>query len=354
VLGTRPEAIKLAFVVDALGTRARIIHTGQHYDATLAQNILDDLAFPPPDESLGVGGTSRARQIGDALVQLDALFEHERPDVVVVQGDTNATVAGALAANAAEIPLVHVEAGLRSHDRRMPEEHNRIVTDHLSDLCCAPTEVSAANLAAEGVDPSRVVVTGNTVVEAVVEMLPPPEEQVALAASLGLEPESYIVATLHRPENVDVRDTVEAILAELAGLPLPVVLPLHPRSLARIDAFGLTSRLSQLRVVEPMPPRAFLGIAARAVLWVSDSGGLQEEASVLKRPVIVVRRSTERPEVQGTFATLVEPSGIGAQAATWLADIDALHHRLAALPSPYGDGSASTRIVAEIERLLRS
>ena len=280
---------------------------------------------------------------------LDTHFSANRPHAVVVQGDTNATVSGALAANAGDILIAHVEAGLRSHDRAMPEEHNRIVTDHLADLCLAPTKVNVENLAAEGISGSRVVETGNTVVEAVGGLLPPPGERSALLGRYGVEREGFVLSTFHRPENVDDRARFETILSELTDLPLPVLLPLHPRSVRRAQEFGLGQLLDQLRVIEPIGYRDFLGLSAETALLVSDSGGVQEEASVVKRPVIVVRRSTERPEVLGTFAERVEPGpAIGELARDRLTDPAALHAALSALPSPYGDGSASQRCIQAV------
>lgn len=356
VLGTRPEAVKLAVLVELLGDAAWVIATGQHYDADLWSSVLGDLGFPVPHEGLAVGGTSRAAQLGRGTEALGDLFGAHHPACVVVQGDTNASAAGALAANACDVPIVHVEAGLRSHDRAMPEEHNRVLVDHLAERCLAPTQTSADNLAAEGITGERVVVTGNTVVEAVLRMCPAPADRRAVVAANGLEPSGYAVATIHRPENVDEPEPFAAILGELAALPVPVLLPLHPRSRARAEALGLGGLLegTSIRVVAPLPPVTFLALAAEAALWVSDSGGLQEEASVLKRPVVVVRRSTERPEVQGTFATLVPPGPrIGDVARELLDDLPAVHARLADLPSPYGDGSASHRSVDVILDLVR-
>ncbi|MEY2571258.1 MAG: hypothetical protein QOE63_1608, partial [Acidimicrobiaceae bacterium] len=233
-------------------------------------------------------------------------------------------------------------------DRAMPEEHNRIVVDHLADLCCAPTATSVANLAAECIDGERVTLTGNTVVEAVLRLVPPADRRAELLQPLGVEADAFVLATIHRPEYVDHPEPRAAILQPLAALPVPVVLPLHPRTAARAASFGLSSALEQLRVIDPLAPAPFLGIAAEAALWVSDSGGLQEEASVLKRPVIVVRRSTERPEVQATFAELVAPGPeIGVRARAWLDD-PARRAALVELPSPYGEGRASELIAARV------
>jgi UDP-N-acetylglucosamine 2-epimerase (non-hydrolysing) len=352
VLGTRPEIVKLAHVIRLLGPAARIVHTGQHYDERLSEVFLRVFDLPEPDTHIGVGGKTRGAQIGSAVSALDAYLEQDPPQAIIVQGDTNASLAGAMAANAREIPLVHVEAGLRSFDRRMPEEHNRVLTDHLSDLLCAPTTVAEKNLANEGIPADRIEVTGNTVVEAVLELLPGAEERSDLLRAHGVEAGRFVLSTFHRPENVDDPVRYGAILDQLSALPLPVVLPLHPRSLARAAEHGLSARLESIRVVEPIGYREFLGLAAESAFLVSDSGGVQEEVSVFKRSVIVVRRSTERPEVLGTFAELVEPADITAVAAPWLEDLEGLHRRLADLPSPYGDGSASELSVKAVEELV--
>jgi UDP-N-acetylglucosamine 2-epimerase (non-hydrolysing) len=351
VFGTRPEVVKLAPVLWALGPTARTIHTGQHYDPALADALLAELGLAPPELRLEVGGTPRGEQLGDAIAGLERAFTAEPPAVVVVQGDTNSTLAGALAANARALPLVHVEAGLRSYDRAMPEEHNRVLTDHLADLCCAPTETSRAQLAAEGIDGDRVVVTGNTVVDAAARMLPVGRERVEVLARYGLEADGFVLSTFHRPENVDDLDRLRSILAELATYPVPVLLPLHPRTRGRLSDADLDA-LGPVRVVEPIGYREFLGLASASAFLVSDSGGVQEEASIVKRPVLVVRASTERPEVLGTFAELLsDTAAIGALGREWMGDLVAIHARLAGLASPYGDGTAGAQTAAAIAAL---
>ncbi len=188
VLGTRPEIIKLGHVIRLLGPAARVIHTGQHYDAKLTDVFFEAFGIERPSELIGVGGKTRGDQIGLALSALEHAFLEDRPDAVVVQGDTNSTLAAALAANAREIPLIHVEAGLRSYDRRMPEEHNRVITDHLADLCLAPTPTASQNLRTEGISEDRIIVTGNTIVEAVNTLLPPPEVREQILRSRSLTP----------------------------------------------------------------------------------------------------------------------------------------------------------------------
>lgn len=353
VLGTRPEVIKLAHIIRLLGPAARVIHTGQHYDANLSEAFFRAFHLAPPSRFLEVGGEPRGIQIGEATSRLTRMFADAPPGAVVVQGDTNAVLAGSLAANAAEIPLVHVEAGLRSYDRAMPEEHNRVVCDHLSDLCLAPTETSAANLAKEGIAGTRVAITGNPVVEALRSLLPSADRRADLMNHHGLTAGGFILSTFHRPENVDHPRTWKTILSDLGGLPLPVVLPLHPRSRQRAAAFGLDRLLDRLRVVDPLPYPDFLALLAECALAVSDSGGVQEEVSVIKRPVVVVRNSTERPEVLGTFATLHRPGdGVVEAILEIVESLDEVHYRLSRTPTPYGDGTASRRSVELIGQLV--
>lgn len=353
VLGTRPEIIKLARITQLLGDDAHIVHTGQHYDANLSDAFFTEFGMRPPDTHIGVGGQTRGAQIGNGTTALDELFTSLCPSAVIVQGDTNAVVAGALAANANGIPLVHVEAGLRSYDRRMPEEHNRVIADHLSDLCLAPTALNVANLAAEGIGGDVVVETGNPIVEAVERLMPTEGERAELARRFGVEPEGFVLGTFHRPENVDDRDTLANLLTSLASLDVPVLIPLHPRTQKRIAEFGLANIAARLHVVDPIGFRDFIGLGAEARLIVSDSGGVQEEVSVYKRPAVVIRRSTERHEVEGTFVQRFEP---GPDLASHLADeLKRAPQRaveLQEVPSPYGDASAPQRSVNAIVDLV--
>lgn len=353
VCGTRPELIKLAPLIRRFGEEASVVYTGQHYDRSMYELIRQDIAEPGSFVELGLGGGRRGAQLGNAVAALDAHFVQEPPDVVIVQGDTTSALAGALAANANDLPLVHVEAGLRSYDRAMPEEHNRVAIDHLADLCCAPTQINFTNLVAEGVAADRITVTGNTVVEALEEALPSHDDSKQLIDGLGLRQDAYVLATVHRPENVDQRDNLETILTELARLPLPVVLPLHPRTAKQCAAFGLDHLLTRLRVIEPQSYKDFLSLARHAAVLVSDSGGVQEEVSVLKRPVVVVRRSTERPEIEGTFGTLVPPGPrVRTEVLRWLDDVSGHREKLARIPSPYGTGSPSGLIEAAVRRMV--
>jgi UDP-N-acetylglucosamine 2-epimerase (non-hydrolysing) len=333
VAGTRPEAIKLAPVVGLLGSEALVIHTGQHYSPGMSGHLATEIAFEPnnlPDET-------RGGQLGRLTGALDRTFRLHQPDAVLVQGDTTSALAGALAANTAGVPLAHLEAGLRSFDRAMPEEHNRVLIDHLSDLCCAPGPVAFANLLAERVAPERIEITGNTIVEAVAAALPSELEQQAFLDHLQLVRSGYVLATVHRPENTDDTESLRTILSELAALPLPVVLPVHPRTQRHIDAFGLTHLAGKLKLIAPTAYPALLTLINNAAVIVSDSGGIQEEVTVLKRPVLVVRRSNERPEAERLFGKRVSPGGeICRIASAWIQDAAAIRARLASIPTPTG------------------
>lgn len=351
VLGTRPELIKLAPVIHRLGERALVVHTGQHFDDNMSQAFLRQLRLGEPHLHLAVGGATRGAQIGRATEAIERFLLDEAPAAVVVQGDTNSGLAGALAANATGTPIVHLEAGLRSYDRAMPEEHNRVLIDALADRCLAPHVSNAEALAREGVAAERIRVTGSTLSDALAMILPSASERAALLAAYGVVPGGFVLATIHRAENADDAGNLGAILRELAALPLPVVLPLHPRTRKKAAEFGFQPLLDALRVVEPTAYREFVTLAGDAALLISDSGGVQEEATIVKRPVLVVRNSTERPEILGTFAHLVSPGPqIGELARPLLARAAEVHAELAALPYPYGT-DATTAVVAAIHEL---
>ncbi|MDQ7910986.1 UDP-N-acetylglucosamine 2-epimerase (non-hydrolyzing) [Phytohabitans sp. ZYX-F-186] len=351
VLGTRPEMIKLAPIAGRLGDRARILHTGQHFDDALSSSILSEVSLTEVAALGMVGGRSRGVQIGAALCALDENFAANRPAMVMVQGDTNAALAGALAANARGIPLVHVEAGLRSNDRAMPEEHNRILIDHISDLLCAPTAGNIANLRAEGIASQRIRLTGNTIVEAVWQHLPSAGRRDEILGAHSVKPDAYVLATLHRPENTDDPAALRTIVTELSDIAsnsLPVLLSIHPRTRAALVANGLLESLEPVSQLPPLPYGEFLALARHAAVIVSDSGGVQEEVTVLKRPLVVVRRSTERPESLRHFAALVTPGpALG----------DAVRRTIASAPDlanarcPYGE-HATARIVEAVNELL--
>lgn len=344
MLGTRPEIIKLAPVIQALDRPPMIVHTGQHYDDEMSGSFFSVFALPPPSHNLGIGGQTRGQQIGQTISGLDEILDEAQPEAVVVQGDTNTTMGSAIAANAHGIPLVHIEAGLRSYDRAMPEEHNRVVADHLADLHLVPTDAAAANLAAEGISGTNVVVTGNTVVDSVLFLLDkaradPPEK-------------NFVLSTFHRPENVDNPNRLRRIVAQLADLDLPVVFAVHPRTASMAEANDIDLDAGNIHSRPPAPYMEFLELLASCSLVIGDSGGLQEEVSVVKKPMVVVRNSTERPEVLGSFCTLVSSvDDIASDAAAWLEGIPHSEAELREIPSPYGDGTAGQKSAIAIEGL---
>ncbi|MFL6105749.1 MAG: non-hydrolyzing UDP-N-acetylglucosamine 2-epimerase [Marmoricola sp.] len=344
VVGTRPEIVKLAPVIRELGERAEVIHTGQHYEASMAGSFFEEFGIGAPDVLLGgVGGADRATQIAAMLHQLGGLFATQEYGAVIVQGDTNTVSAAAQAGNYAGIPVIHVEAGLRSHDRAMPEEVNRLVAGALADVHCAATAVNVANLRAEGVAEERIVLTGNTIVEATEHSLSRPEPMLPVERAVLVR---SVLATIHRPENTDTPQALARIVDAFASIDSPVVLVAHPRTRAALSRHGLLGRAQRLLIVDPVSHRQLLSMMSAARLVVSDSGGLQEECTVVKTPLLVVRRSTERPEsIDAGFSRLVTPErDLAAAIREQLATPRAV---LAGLPSPYGDGLASRRI-AEI------
>jgi UDP-N-acetylglucosamine 2-epimerase (non-hydrolysing) len=350
VFGTRPEIIKLAPVIHRLGATALAVHTGQHFDDNMSRIFLQHLQIGDPDLHLAVGGATRGAQIGEATIAIERFLLQQQPSAVLVQGDTNSALAGALAANATGTPLAHLEAGLRSYDRQMPEEHNRVVIDTLSDLCLAPHHSNADALRNEGIDPSRIRVVGSTLPDAMATIMPGPAERGQLLAAHGLHPARFVLATIHRVENADNADTLAAILGQLAELPMPVVLPLHPRTRDRAETFGLRPLLDRLRPRVPMGYREFVALAKECAVMVSDSGGVQEEAAIVKRPVVVVRRSTERPELLGTFAHLVGAGPeIGATVGALLERITDVHAELETLPYPYGEYGSDNAVAALLQ-----
>ena len=354
VVGTRPEIVKLAPIIRILGAATRFLHTCQHRDEELSGVFLAGARLPQPEMLSGICGEPRHVQIGRMVEQLGRMFAGRPPAAVLVEGDTNTVSAAAQAGSYTGVPVVHVEAGLRSYDRAMPEEINRCVVGALADLHCAPTERAVANLQQEGVPAEKIVLTGNTIVEATLGMLPDEETAREIGAGLGAEPNEYVLATIHRPENTDDPERLRIVLDELSKLGLPVLLPLHPRTRGAVERHGLTAALDRLQPVPPADHRTFLGLARHARLLVSDSGGVQEECTVLKRPLIVVRNSTERPEsIEAGFAHLVQPGPVISELGRQLIADQGLSERLAGIPCPYGDGKASERIAGLLRGFLR-
>ncbi|MGB3951668.1 MAG: UDP-N-acetylglucosamine 2-epimerase (non-hydrolyzing) [Solirubrobacterales bacterium] len=310
IIGNRPQFVKLAAVTALLREdhRETLVHTGQHHDSELSGVFFDQLSLPPPDVDLGISGGGNSSQTGRMLAALEPLVVEYAPDLILVYGDTNSTLAGALAAAQANVPLAHVEAGLRSFDRTMPEEINRVVCDALGALLLVPSESAAANLAREGVT-GEVVVTGDVMGDIVLRMRDALEPGAA-RASLGIGDGEYILLTAHRAANVDDPERLAALVELIESLRLPVVFPVHPRTAARLAEFGLGDRLRDATGVTLLPSLGYgetiaLAAGARAVL--TDSGGLQKEAVWLGTQCLTMRSVTEWPEtVESGWNTLVE------------------------------------------------
>lgn len=304
IVGARPNFMKAAPVMRALGDRARqtLIHTGQHYDREMSEALFGELALPEPDVNLAVGSDEASVQTGRILIRLDPLFERYRPDVCVVYGDVNSTFAGALAAAQRQVPVAHVEAGLRSYDRTMPEELNRELTDRVAEWLFTPSLDADENLVREGIPTTRIHRVGNVMIDTLVRLLPHADTG-AVRQRLGIPARApYVLVTLHRPSTVDDPQVFEGILGVLAELAarLPVVFPVHPRSRARLDEERWN--VSGLRLTAPMNYLDFLALERGAAVVVTDSGGVQEETTWLKVPCLTFRENTERPVtvIEGT------------------------------------------------------
>jgi len=350
VVGTRPEIIKMAPIVRACRARglpALLLHTGQHYSFEMDGIFFAELGLPPADVNLEVGSGTQVYQIASVLGGMEPVLAEHRPDVVLVEGDTNSVLAAALAARQSGIAVGHVEAGLRSYDRRMPEELNRILTDHMADHLFAPTEESRALLLGEGIPDARIAVTGNTVVDELLLQRERSRDPGRLRR-FGVEPGRFALATLHRAENVDdparLRGCLRGLAAVADALDLVVLAALHPRTQARIAAAD-PHLTDGLRVLPPLGYLDFLGLHAEAALMLTDSGGLQEEACCLGVPCVTMRDNTERPESVTAGANVLagaDPERIVAAAREMLP-------RRGGWANPFGDGHAGEKIV---ERLI--
>jgi len=350
VVGTRPEIVKMAPLIRAAiarGLRPLVAHTGQHYSFEMDAVFFHELGLPPADVNLEVGSGAAALQLAAIVEGMATWVERERPDWALVEGDTNSVLGAALAAHKSGARVGHVEAGLRSFDRSMPEELNRILTDHLSDLLFAPTERAAAQLASEGIDGARVSVTGNTVVD---ELLLQRERARATGAleKHGVAPRGYALATVHRAENTDDTSRLLGIVAGLSGaaerLGVPVLCALHPRTRNRLEELEAAVP-SGVRLLPPLSYLEFLGLHADAALMLTDSGGLQEEACVLRVPCVTMRDNTERPESVEVGANRLA----GADAAA-IAEAAATMISVARdWKQPFGDGRAAERILDLLE-----
>jgi UDP-N-acetylglucosamine 2-epimerase (non-hydrolysing) len=336
VVGARPQFIKLKPMVEAargMGVDHRIVHTGQHYDPNMSDSFFTGLRLPAPDVNLHVGSGTHGVQTAAMLVGLEKTFGDMRPDWVIVYGDTNSTLAGALAAVKMGIPVAHVEAGLRSFNRNMPEEINRVASDHVCDVLFAPTDMAMANLRNEGLE-ARSVQVGDVMADVMRLSL----DDDASEAHLGIDG-PFLVATIHRPSNTDDPMQLTRILSAMSGLEVPVVLVAHPRLRAQAKIHGLDMCRASIRVIEPLPYREMLSLVRAADGVVTDSGGLQKEAFLLGVPCTTIRTETEWPETFEGGMNVLDPLGVSLRET-------ALREPGLTASAPFGDGHAAEKIVS--------
>jgi UDP-N-acetylglucosamine 2-epimerase (non-hydrolysing) len=356
VVGARPNFMKIAPLMRALARHPDafqqvLVHTGQHYDSNMSQVFFDELDLPRPDVNLEVGSGSHARQTAQVMEKFEPVLLSCRPDWVVVPGDVNSTLACALVASKLGVRVAHVEAGLRSFDRSMPEEINRILTDQLSDLLFTPSRDADENLAREGINPKQIFLVGNIMIDSLIHLLPKTEERwAALSNRFGIE--KFILVTLHRPANVDEPAALRELFSALPALArdLTVIFPVHPRTRARIESLKMSSDQPGLHLIDPLGYLDFLALQRNASLVITDSGGVQEETTYLGVPCLTIRPNTERP-VTLTNGTnrLVEPraEAIVTAAREWL-DRGSKHD----FPRPeLWDGHTAERIVKVLQLL---
>lgn len=367
VVGARPNFMKIAPILRAFpahGLEGLLVHTGQHYDYAMNATFFDQLRIPAPDISLEVGSGSHAWQTAEIMVRFEKVLEEERPDCVLVVGDVNSTIACALVAAKKGVPVVHVEAGLRSRDRQMPEEINRILTDQLSDRLYVTERSAIGNLEAEGIASERIVFTGNVMIDALLQSLDdavPAWKTIAselspevLAAKKVSKDERYSLLTLHRPSNVDDPAQLTGLLEVLAELShqVPMVFPVHPRTASKIRSAGLDGLLEQSRIL-PIPPVGYLemlGLSSGAVAVLTDSGGLQEETTALGVPCLTLRENTERPITIAEGTNTLVGTDPAAIRNAWQAALSA--GKTERRKPEYWDGHAAERIAHDLSDWL--
>lgn len=347
VVGNRPQFIKAAAVSGPLRARHEeiLVHTGQHHDDSLSRIFFSELGLARPERELGIAGASNTSQTARMLGALEPLLSELAPDAALVYGDTNSTLAGALAAAQARVPVMHVEAGMRSFDRTMPEELNRVLTDHLSDLLLCSSHTAAENLADESIA-GAVEVVGDVMVDVAARWQPTARANAEVPAAYGLLPRSYLLLTAHRAGNVDDRDRLLALVELIKALPAPVLFPVHPRTRTRLQQAGLLAELAStdgLELTEPLGYIEFSALVCQARAVLTDSGGVQKEAYLAGVPCVTLRASTEWVEtVQAGWNTLVD---LDSRAALAALEREPPGER----PQLYGDGHAAERCVQAIE-----
>ena len=347
ILGTRPEIIKMSPIIRECEKRKLdyfILHTNQHYSKNLDKIFFDELELPSPKYNLDIGSGTHGEQTGKALIEIEKVLIKEKPDIVLVEGDTNTVLAGALAATKLHIKVSHVEAGLRSYYREMPEEINRILTDHCSDFLFVPTKKAKEILIKEGISKKKIFVTGNTIVDAVYQNIEIANKKVDILDKLNLNKNEYFLVTAHREENVDAKNRLEGILKGLEQVykkfNLPIIYPIHPRTEKRIKEFSLKIP-EGVKLISPVGFLEFLQLEANAKLVLTDSGGVQEETCILKIPCVTLRDNTERPETLEVGSNILA----GTNPEKIVKCTEFMIQKERNWKNPFGDGRASKRIL---------
>ncbi|WP_342677060.1 non-hydrolyzing UDP-N-acetylglucosamine 2-epimerase [Methanofollis sp. UBA420] len=350
ILGTRPEIIKMSPVIRQLQSRSLdfyIIHTGQHYSYNMDKIFFDQLHLPNPHYNLDVGSGTHGRQTGLMLEKIEDIFIKNTPDIILVQGDTNTVLAAALVASKMGIKIGHIEAGLRSFDRSMPEETNRVITDHLSDYLFAPTEIAKNNLLHEGIDDRSIFVCGNTVVDAVMQNLDISKKDTQILEKYGISKNNYFLITAHRQENVDQKSKLIGIIQGLKMLyeeyGIPILFPAHPRTQKNLHQFGIPIPDGTI-MFDPPGYLEFLQLEENAKLILTDSGGVQEESCILGVPTVTLRENTERPETIHIGANMI----VGTDPNKIIQGVRTMILQQIKWINPFGDGNAGKRIVDTI------
>ena len=347
MIGARPQFIKAAVVSGALkinGINEFLVHTGQHFDDNMSKVFFDEMGISKPQANLGISGGTHGKMTGEMLVEVEKLVLEQKPDWVLVYGDTNSTLAGSLAASKLNVPCAHVEAGLRSDNRNMPEEINRILTDHASDLLFTPTKIAYDRLLSEGIPKKKIVRTGDVMLDAARSFEKVAFANASILSDLNLTGQSFVLCTLHRAENVDDPEILEWIVNGLneTSKEMPIVLPLHPRTKAKLKEFGLFEKISsEIKLIPPVGFLDILVLQSSSSLIVTDSGGMQKEAFFQKKPCVTVRTETEWAELlEGGHNRLARPmvDAIRDKAK------DALEAHIDWSIELYGDGNSSETI----------
>ena len=353
ILGTRPEIIRMSSIIRECekGMEYFILHTGQHYTHNLDKIFFRDLELPEPKYNLNVGSGTHAEETGKMLIGIEKILLKEKPSITLIEGDTNTVLAGALAASKLHIKIGHIEAGVRSYDRTMPEEINRIVTDHVSDYLFAPTEKARKILLKEGISKDKIFVTGNTIVDAIYQNLEIAQKKVDILNKLNLNSREYFLVTAHRQENVDVKERLKGILDGLELIyrefNFPIIYPIHPRTMKMIKEFGLNIPLG-VKLIDPLGFLEFLQLEEHANLILTDSGGIQMEACILHIPCVTLRDNTEwleTIEVGSNMLAGCDPNNI-------LKSVTTMINKDKNWKNPFGDGTAGRQIITVLANQL--